>query len=58
MLLIIYQIGPNYQIKPENGQLACLSVFYFFLGGGRGVGLRVGHVRSRRSLGHEFKRLV
>ena len=25
---------------------------------GRGVGVRVGHVRSRRSLEHEFKRLV
>ena len=43
----------NYRIKPENGQLACLSVFFFFLfffcffflfcfflGGG--VGVRVG----------------
>ena len=66
MLLLIYQIGSNYRIKPENGQLACLSVFFFcfcfffffffffFLGGG----VRVGHVRSRRSLEHEFKRLV
>ena len=32
------QIGSNYRIKPENGQLACLSVFFcfFFLGGGSG----------------------
>ena len=64
----IYQIGSNYRIKPEHGQLACLSVvvvvvflfffclfFFFFWGGG---GVRVGHVRSRRSLEHEFKRLV
>ena len=64
MLLLIYQIGPNYRIKPENGQLACLSVFFclfvffFFFWGGGGVGVRVGHVRSRRSLEHEFKRLV
>ena len=66
MLLLIYQIGSNYRIKPENGQLACLSVFFsvfffsvFFWGGGEGgVGVRVGHVRSRRSLEHEFKRLV
>ena len=45
-------------------QLACLSVvvffFCFFLGGwgGGGVGVRVGHVRSRLSLEYEFKRLV
>ena len=61
MLLQIYQIGSNYRIKPENGQLACLSCFFcfvFFFGGGGGVGVRVGHVRSRRSLEHEFKRLV
>ena len=57
MLLLIYQIGSNYGIKPENGQLACLSVVYF-LGGGGGSGVRVGHVRSRRSFEHEFKRLV
>ena len=38
---VIYQIGSNYRIKPENGQLACLSVvgffvffFCFFFGGG------------------------
>ena len=28
------------------------------VGGWGGVGMRVGHVRSRRSLEHEFKRLV
>ena len=34
----IYKIGSNYPIKPENGQLACLTVFFFvfFLGGGGG----------------------
>ena len=62
MLLCIYQIGSNYQIKPENGQLACLSCFFVFVffwgGGGGGMGVRVGHVWSRRSLEHEFKRLV
>ena len=66
MLLQIYQIGSNYRIKPENGQLACLSCFlllfffvvFFWVVGGGGVGVRVGHVRSRRSLEHEFKRLV
>ena len=54
-------MGSNYRIKPENGQLACLSVFlcfFFFGGGGGGVAVRVGHVRSRRSWEHEFKRLV
>ena len=30
----------------------------FFFGGGGGMGVRVGHVRSRRSLEHEFKCLV
>ena len=34
-----------------------MCVFFFF-GGGGGVGVRVGHVRSRRSLEHDFKRLV
>ena len=70
MLLLIYQIGSNYRIKPENGKLACLSVvfsccfflffffFFFFFFGGGGRGARVGHVRSRRSLEHEFKRKV
>ena len=32
--------------------------FFFFFFWGGGVGVRVGHVRSRRSLEHEFKRLV
>ena len=59
LLFDMFQIGSNYRIKPENGQLACLSVFFFvfllFFWVG-GVGVRVGHVRSRRSLEHEFKR--
>ena len=33
-------------------------MFVFYIGGGGGVGVRVGHVRSRRSFEHEFKRLV
>ena len=40
--MILYQIGSNYRIKPENGQLACLVFFFFFFfflgGGGGGVG--------------------
>ena len=47
---------PNQALKLSISLFICFFFFFFFWGGG--VGVRAGHVRSRRSLEHEFKRLV